>query len=381
MVVNSHLVVNSSPPNQSSVFGPVAESRLLVASRLQTHNAVIRSHREKLFRFTVGNDVEASSGKSALELCWETLQRVQDLNRRIALYQNPEGRIERSGKFYYFLIRVAGIASGDVAAAKFMDDPRNDCRMRDYAAEKRCPNYLIETFNDGDVEVEGNKTFLRNGKYQVASKTYKTDKPWSGLSFSNCIECGKEFVDGKSEPELRGVAFCGETDRSQGTCKASWLAKHPAQCELPRPEPRFQQVTPEDVAWGERQGLNHSNPSARTLAAYETKLLADVAAYRAKDHKLRDKALQLDRSGKLYRQFCVAFEFKKKTSAKLREAVAEELANTIPHDALTSLIGSAENRQLLTAPLPEAFEKFCPIESEHTPKSKRHYVRHVVTFR
>src|SRR4051812_28584573 len=114
-VVITHESFTGPPGIDSPIDSGLGQ--ILAASRLQTHNAAIRPNREKLFSFTVGNDVETSSGKSALELCWETLQRVQDLNQRIALYQNPEDRIERSGKFYYFLIRVAAIAGGDVTAA------------------------------------------------------------------------------------------------------------------------------------------------------------------------------------------------------------------------------------------------------------------------
>ena len=130
---------------------------------MQAELAALRA--TKLFSFTVGNDVEPSSNKSVLEICWETIERVQHLNRRIALYQGARERIERSGKFHYFLIRVAGIAGGPVAESKAMN-PRYDRRVRDYEAEAACPNYLIESFGDN----------------KVADKpTFKKDKPWSGL--------------------------------------------------------------------------------------------------------------------------------------------------------------------------------------------------------
>lgn len=181
-MAHSHLVVNQ-PSHQGSVLGRiVSDSRLgqiifavhrwMVLGRAiaetQAELAAERAaHRDTLFSFTVGKDIERSSGKSALELCWETLERVQYLNRRIALYQNPEDRIERSGKFYYFLIRLAGIAGGDVAASKFMDDPRNDKRVR----EHECPNYLIGSFADVSPEqiTEFERTFSPETKAQFAS--------------------------------------------------------------------------------------------------------------------------------------------------------------------------------------------------------------------
>src|SRR5467141_1520221 len=72
----------------------IAEVRAELAA-LRLHNIQPATR----LAFTVGSDLEASSGKSALELCWETYERVQYLNRRIALYQAPRERIERSGKF------------------------------------------------------------------------------------------------------------------------------------------------------------------------------------------------------------------------------------------------------------------------------------------
>jgi hypothetical protein len=310
-------------------------------------------HRETLFSFTVGKDVEPSSGKSALEICWETLERVQDLKRLIALHDRPNSlydpcreQIELSGKLYYFLIRVAGIAGGDVAASKFMDDPRNDCRVRDYLAEDRCPNYLIESF--GDVPADGNATLQRNGRYQCIIRQAANDKPWS--SFSRCIECEKEFVDGKGEQKWSEFAFCGETRLQQGQCKPKWLAKHPAQCDLSKPEPRFHQVTPKDVDWGESQGLNHPNPSARKRTVYEAKLLADVAAYRAKDRTLQNDALEFKRSAALYWQFCVAFEFPKVCDQKAMGKAAVQLIKTVPREHLVKLMTHR--------------------------KGKRHYVRH-----
>jgi len=348
------------------------KQRVVVLDRAIVVRADITSQpdQEKLFSFTVGNDIEATSKKSALELCWEMCERVQWLNRRIALHQYPEERIERSGKLYYFLIRVAGIAGGDVAASKFMSDSRNDRRVRDYLAEHECPAYLVESF--GDVPADGNATLQRNGRYQYIIRQATNDKPWS--SFSRCLECGEEFVDGKGEQKFSEFAFCGETRLQQGKCKPKWLSKHPVQCDLSRPEPGFHQVTRKDVAWGERQGLDHPRSSARNRTVYDAKLLADVATYRAKDRTLQNDALPFKKSADLYRKFCNAFEFKKKTAAQLREAVAEELVNTIPYDDLKTLIGSAENRNLLTASLPKAFEGF--YSGEHTRKGKRHYVRH-----
>src|SRR5579864_474176 len=119
-------------PSEGSVLGRIVAgksclellqtiNRLVAYGRaiaeLRTELAALRAHRETLFSFTVGNDIELSSGKSALELCLETLERVQYLKRRITLYQGARERIELSGKFYCFLIRVAGIAGGPVAAS------------------------------------------------------------------------------------------------------------------------------------------------------------------------------------------------------------------------------------------------------------------------
>src|SRR5437762_10333045 len=190
MLHHSNQVVNFSPENQDSVLGRIvagesclellqnikrfiAYGRAMAEIRAELAALRARRHRETLFSFTVGDDVEPSSGKSALELCWETLERVQFLNRRIALYQYAEERIECSGKFYYFLIRVAGIVGGSVAASKFMDDPRNDCRVRDYLAEDECADHLIESISVGTEElaqIEGaRKTYSPEAKIGVES--------------------------------------------------------------------------------------------------------------------------------------------------------------------------------------------------------------------
>lgn len=86
-----------------------------------------------------------------------------------------------------------------------------------------------------------------------SSKTYQLthrlqwDKPWS--SFRRCAECAQEFVNQNNEPIFSQVAL-------HDKCKESWLAKHPDQCDLSQPTPRFQQVTPEDVDWCARPSLN-----------------------------------------------------------------------------------------------------------------------------
>lgn len=315
--------------------------------------------KEKLFSFTVGNDVETSSGKSALEICWETLERVQCLNRRITLHNYPEERIERSNKFHHFLIRVAGIAGGDVAASKAMGDPRFDRRVRDYLAEHECPNYLIESFRD--VPADGNATLQRT----------TNDKPWS--AFSRCIECGEEFVDGKGEQKISEFAFCGRTKEKD--CRRAWLAKHKPAYDLPKPEARFHQVTPEDVAWGERQGLNHTNPSAAQLARYEEKLLKDVAAYRAKDQIRREMTPALERYDKLYYKFCENFEFPKVYDEEARGKAAEHLIKTIPQEELKALIENAEMRGLLEGRI-DGGELSGEFGVKAHRKGKRHYVRH-----
>jgi hypothetical protein len=185
-------VVNSSPSH--SVLGRIVTERFLnclellrwIAIERKLARAVAdlqatieaertertRATRETLFSFAVGNDIEPSSGKSAWDICVETLERIQYLNERIALHGYPEERIERSGKFYYFLIRLAGIAGGQVAASKFMDDPRNDRRVRDYLVEDRCPNYLVEsiTLSDGEEALSNEE--------EAETKTVRSEVNW-----------------------------------------------------------------------------------------------------------------------------------------------------------------------------------------------------------
>ena len=137
------LVVNPLSPHQGSVLGLCVEAedprlgeicKLITLCRtlkracadVRVELAAIRAaRRETLFSFTVGNDIEPSSGKTALEILCETMQRIQWLNRRIkSLTEHnrncDDETYERSQRFRIFLIRTAGIKEGDVAASKAM---------------------------------------------------------------------------------------------------------------------------------------------------------------------------------------------------------------------------------------------------------------------
>src|ERR1700722_3896367 len=53
--------------------------------------------------------------------------------------------------------------------------------------------------------------------------------------------------------------------------------------------PKFTQVTPEDVAWGERQGATRNWVSAAETVRHEKKLFADIEAYRVRDAALIER--------------------------------------------------------------------------------------------
>ncbi len=324
-------LVDSPSDNHGSVLGQIFPSLRDEKWVTPTFERVAPTQ-EKLFgfTFTVCNDIDPSSKKPVLELCWEMCERLQWLNRRIALYQYPEERIERSGTLHYFLIRVAGIVGGDVAASKAMA-PHLDRRVRDYLAEDECPNYLATSFKD---------VILKETPARVQ------DKRWGGM-FSSCKECEKEFES------VRGFAFCGEDVDRQGDCKRAWLTKHP-HCELPKPEPTFVDGVVAHSE-GERQAkwtapFARSRVSKAQRAFYEAKLFADVAAYRAKEQSQIEEGLQLKKSADLYWTFCVAFEFPEDCDQEAMEKAAEHLIKTVPREHLELFFNER--------------------------KRKRHYVRH-----
>jgi hypothetical protein len=445
MVFHSAAVITPlhDPPDDAS---PSSEGTRLGQIHLQAHIAAhTQPHREKLFSFTVGDDVEASSGKSALELCWETLERVQFLKRRIALYDRPRSiydpcreQIELSGKFYYFLIRAAGIAGGDVAASKFMDDPRNDRRVRDYyLAEHRCPNYLVESF--GYISPEAFcRLFNERGRNYSAEAKVRFIEHWSDElrrptapfaqtypkdveSFLNALAHKMGLSDNWRLATKQPVVYRSKakviTDYSSQTPikvpfgpLEQWVVESGRPTDLNISElleittTKRTEVSLEEYAARHKDKLGHgdglgklttfcphrgayvtqdhrcpfteSKGAKPCVAESTTDYVKRAEDYRTKDRTLTEDALKRKKSADLYWKFCVAFEFKKKYAATLREAVAEELVSTIPHDDLKTLIGNAENKELLTAPLPKVFEMF--YSTEHPNKGKRHYVRHGV---
>ena len=328
------LVVNPLPQIEDPVLGLASKSlgRTMEAAHLAPLRITAlkaQPHQETLFSFTVGNDIERSSGKSAWDICVETLERVQCLNERIAAYQYPEDRIEKSGKFYYFLIRVAGIAGGSVAEAKFMDDPLNDRREHDLIAEHECPNYLIQSFGNSHPEIDEALRRLNQGRAFLPFS--RKNDPFTEIP-RPAVERTKQISD---KPQYyRFVEFLRTACATEPDCLANTTARY-----------RFNQVTPEDVAWGKRQGLNHPRLSARERATYETKLLADVAAYRAKDRTLQENALKLKKSAALYWKFCVTFEFPKVCDQEAMEKAAQHLIKTVPGEHLTRLMTQQKGKR------------------------------------
>lgn len=360
--MNTHLVVNSPPPDQGSVLGRiVAESRLgqllrlislqiIALKRSHVEIAALRSHREKLFSFKVGNDIERSSGKSALELCWETLQRVQYLNRRIALHQGARERIEHSGKFHYFLIRVAGIAGGPVAASKAMD-PRYDRRVRDYKAEAACPNYLVETIKLTKEEEElcdraENRTLVKTSEVNWFQDVVTVEVGTSAKdSQDNVIK--KKILRVVPLRENLGR----EVKAPAATNVACEYKDKLFKAKLQRIEPRFHHVTPEDVEREEsRTAFPRSRVSMVSRLAYEKKLADHVAEWRKKDYAEQEEARQFQCSAKQYWFFCFTFEFPKVCDKDAMEKFAEYLIKTVPREHLERLVTLR--------------------------KGKRHYVRH-----
>jgi hypothetical protein len=175
--------------------------------------------------FNVGSDSIPWSEKSVLELCWETCTRVQYLTPRIALYQHPQERIEKSFKFHYFLIRVAGIAGGPVAESKAMD-PRNDRRVRDYLAEAECPNYLIENITLSESEEDSvAREAVGNGFPTSKKPARKRDTP--------------SYYGG-------GFVFLGKSEWEERNTKTS---NHVSEVQLRAYEKDEPTITPYDMRW------------------------------------------------------------------------------------------------------------------------------------
>ena len=98
--------------------------------------------------------------------------------------------------------------------------------------------------------------------------------------YSRCKQCGTPFTILVNEVEkltLSQFAFCNETLLTSGECKRAWLAAHPV---LKQPSPRFNQITPEDVDWAERQA------SLRDLSAERvpTNFCPATRSYVLQDH-------------------------------------------------------------------------------------------------
>jgi hypothetical protein len=122
--------------------------------------------------------------------------------------------------------------------------------------------------------------------YKQSKKKRTKDKPWCG--FSCCMECGESFLDKETQqPTILEFAFCNEKDVKQGKCKRAWLAEHKPYCELLKSEPRFQQVTPEDVDWAERQS---AFPHRRPMSAKK------LAEFFENDKRQREKQYEHDRA-------------------------------------------------------------------------------------